>query len=174
MSFFFSMAEEEIGSLEKVKEREREKRRNSLIYILIDCELKCLEMRREMMGNFHSSVVEKSLSFFYFQGSMNLPDDDVMLWCGDIKELSFAPWYGDMNKSLWYLYEASVACGWVAAASPAKSNLYAYLLPKFWPKKSRNFKNYGRKCIRKTTYHVLWSLYFYRSNIWNEMRAGKN
>ena len=53
------------------------------------------------------------------------PDDEAMLWCGDMKELSFAPWYGDMNKSLWYLYEASVACGWVAAANPAKSNLYA-------------------------------------------------
>ena len=56
---------------------------------------------------------------------INLPDDDVILWCGDMKELSFAPWYGDIRKSLWYLYEASVACGCVAAASPAKSNLYA-------------------------------------------------
>lgn len=36
-----------------------------------------------------------------------------------------------MNKSLWYLYEGSVAAGCVAAASPAKSNLYAYLFPEF-------------------------------------------
>lgn len=61
-----------------------------------------------------------------------IPDDEVILWWGDINELSFAPWwYGDMNKSLWYLYEGSVAAGCVAAANPAKSNLYAYLFPEF-------------------------------------------
>lgn len=76
--------------------------------LLIDDKLKCLPTENE---------TEKSIK--------HSPDEDAMLWCGDMKELSFAPWYGDMNKSLWYLYEASVACGCVAAARPAKSNLYA-------------------------------------------------
>ena len=74
------------------------------------------------MGNGSGSVRKKERNLYYL---LNLPDDDVILWCGDMKELSFAPWYGDIRKSLWYLYEASVACGCVAAASPAKSNLYA-------------------------------------------------
>lgn len=99
---------------------------------MIDGNLKCLfavgmewngklwvERNRKGKGKYPGGV------FIIIFVIINLPDDDVILWCGDMKELSFAPWYGDIRKSLWYLYEASVACGCVAAASPAKSNLYA-------------------------------------------------